>query len=350
MVAFLFQVFVNVGMTMGIAPVTGHPAAVRHGRRLVDGRQPDRDRRAPGDPRPRPHRPPPGALMATLNPLGVWGVFRELRSAAEDTPAARRQRRRSRSSSRRSSRHGGAPGVVRVGGRRRGRGRRSCACSPARRARRTSASCARRTGPACPSSAVQTGTRDVRRALRASRPTSSRARPAPASPSRSSRRVLAGAARRRRDSGLAARLPVLREAVCDALIERFSRQNGIIGVVDLHAGRRLPGADAEPDPARAAARGRARRRARPEPAARGARDRRRGLRLPHASRGRLLGSVPFAGWAVKGGDRLRGTRALGEAARRYFASAEYAERTARSGARRARGPSRRRKQSVRRWS
>ena len=31
-----------------------HPAAVRHGRRLVDGREPGRDRRAPGDPRARP--------------------------------------------------------------------------------------------------------------------------------------------------------------------------------------------------------------------------------------------------------------------------------------------------------
>ncbi len=35
--AFLFQVFVNVGMTMGVAPVTGIPLAVHDRRRLVDG-------------------------------------------------------------------------------------------------------------------------------------------------------------------------------------------------------------------------------------------------------------------------------------------------------------------------
>ena len=32
----------------------------------------------------------------------------------------------------------------------------------------------------------------------------------------------------------------------------------------------------------------------------------------------LLGSVPFAGWAVKGGVAYAGTRAVGEAAVRYF--------------------------------
>ena len=32
----------------------------------------------------------------------------------------------------------------------------------------------------------------------------------------------------------------------------------------------------------------------------------------------LLGAIPFAGWAVKGGIAYAGTRALGEAAMRYF--------------------------------
>ena len=54
--AFLFQVFVNVGMTMGIAPVTGIPLPVRHRRRLVDGGEPDGDRRPAGDPRARSRR------------------------------------------------------------------------------------------------------------------------------------------------------------------------------------------------------------------------------------------------------------------------------------------------------
>ena len=34
----------------------------------------------------------------------------------------------------------------------------------------------------------------------------------------------------------------------------------------------------------------------------------------------LLGAVPFAGWAVKGAIAYAGTRAVGEAARGYFAS------------------------------
>ncbi len=34
----------------------------------------------------------------------------------------------------------------------------------------------------------------------------------------------------------------------------------------------------------------------------------------------LLGVVPVAGWAVKGGIAYAGTRAVGEAARRYFAT------------------------------
>ena len=34
----------------------------------------------------------------------------------------------------------------------------------------------------------------------------------------------------------------------------------------------------------------------------------------------LLGIVPVAGWVVKGGIAYTGTRAIGEAARRYFAS------------------------------
>ena len=34
----------------------------------------------------------------------------------------------------------------------------------------------------------------------------------------------------------------------------------------------------------------------------------------------LLGAIPVAGWAVKGGVAYGGTRALGEAAMRYFAA------------------------------
>jgi len=117
---------------------------------------------------------------------------------------------------------------------------------------------------------------------------------------------------------LAARLPVLRDAVCDELIESFSRKNGILGVAIF-----VPGADfpvlalnqlrlvlrlasahgVEVDQTRV-----------PEVLATiGA-----GFGFRAVAR-QLLGVVPVAGWAIKGATAYAGTRALGEAARRYFA-------------------------------
>ena len=72
-VALLFQIFVNVGMTMGIAPITGIPLAVRERRRLVADREPRGDGRAARDPRARPRSrllAPP--LMLTL-PISARG-------------------------------------------------------------------------------------------------------------------------------------------------------------------------------------------------------------------------------------------------------------------------------------
>ena len=118
--------------------------------------------------------------------------------------------------------------------------------------------------------------------------------------------------------GLAARMPALRDAVTEALVERFSRQNGIAGVAIF-----IPGADfpvltlnqirlvlrlaaahgVELDQSRV-----------PEVLATvGA-----GLGFRTLAR-TLLGVVPVAGWAVRGAVAYGGTRALGEAARRYFA-------------------------------
>ena len=98
---------------------------------------------------------------------------------------------------------------------------------------------------------------------------------------------------------------MLRDAVCDDLIESFSRKNAIIGIAIF-----VPGADfpvltlnqlrlvlrlaaahgVEVDQSRL-----------PEVlAAIGA-----GLGFRAVAR-QLLGVVPLAGWAVKGGDRLRG--------------------------------------------
>ncbi len=132
--------------------------------------------------------------------------------------------------------------------------------------------------------------------------------------------IAAAVAARLGESGtaLAARTPVLRAAVCKDLIERFSRQNGIIGVAVF-----LPGADfavltlnqlrlvlrlaaaygLELDQSRL-----------PEVLATlGA-----GFGLRALAR-QVLGAVPVAGWVVKGGIAYAGTRALGEAAQLYFA-------------------------------
>jgi uncharacterized protein (DUF697 family) len=116
---------------------------------------------------------------------------------------------------------------------------------------------------------------------------------------------------------LAARLPVLRDAVCEELIRHFSRQNAIIGVAVFVPGADLPVltlnqvrlllriSDAygfELDRERI-------------PEVLGVIGSAYGFRTLARS---ILGLVPVAGWAVKGGIAFVGTRALGEAARRYF--------------------------------
>ncbi len=120
-----------------------------------------------------------------------------------------------------------------------------------------------------------------------------------------------------RATPLAARLPVLRDAVVDRLIIQFSRQNAVVGVAVFVPGADLPVltlnqirllmriADAhgfELDRERI-------------PEVLGVIGSGLGLRALARS---LLGVVPIAGWAVKGGIAYAGTRALGEAARRYF--------------------------------
>jgi uncharacterized protein (DUF697 family) len=116
---------------------------------------------------------------------------------------------------------------------------------------------------------------------------------------------------------LAARLPVLRRAVCEELIRKFSRQNAIVGVAVFVPGADLPVltlnqvrlvlriADAygfEIDKERL-----------PEVlAVVGS-----GLGFRTLAR-QAIGVVPVVGWAVKGAVAYAGTRALGEAAMRYF--------------------------------
>ena len=116
---------------------------------------------------------------------------------------------------------------------------------------------------------------------------------------------------------LAARLPVLRPAVCEELIRRFARRNGVIGVVVFVPGADLPiltlnqirlvlriadaygfEIDRERIPEVVAVIGSA-----------------FGFR---AMARKAVGLVPLVGWAVKGGVAYTGTRAIGEAAVRYF--------------------------------
>jgi uncharacterized protein (DUF697 family) len=118
-------------------------------------------------------------------------------------------------------------------------------------------------------------------------------------------------------TSLAAALPALRPAVCEELIERFSRRNGFVGAAVF-----LPGTDfpvltmnqlrlvlrlaaahgVEVDQQRA-----------PEIlAVIGS-----GLAFRTLAR-QAVGLVPVAGWAAKGAIAYAGTRTLGEVARRYF--------------------------------
>jgi uncharacterized protein (DUF697 family) len=120
-------------------------------------------------------------------------------------------------------------------------------------------------------------------------------------------------------TALAARLPVLRDPVCDTLIDSFSRTNGIVGAAIFVPGADLPlltmnqlrlvlrlaaAHGVEVDQQRL-----------PEILGTVA----AGFGFRAIAR-QALGAVPVAGWAVKGGIAYAGTRAVGEAARRYFAA------------------------------
>ncbi len=126
-------------------------------------------------------------------------------------------------------------------------------------------------------------------------------------------------ARRLGESGtsLAARLPVLRGAVCRELIRSMSRTNGLVGAAVFVPGVDMPVLTL--NQARLVLR---------IAAAHGEEiDQRRALELLAVVGGglgfralarELLGAVPVAGWALKGGIAYAGTRAVGEAALRYF--------------------------------
>jgi uncharacterized protein (DUF697 family) len=252
-------------------------------------------------------------MAKTLSPWVVWGLVKELRTVAEDTRpihvsgalAAQLEKELAR---------GAAPGAVRSGGRVEDAAIlvRVLGGAPTEEDERELREAKRAKVPVV---AVQTGTEvfDIPYVLATDVVICKPGAGFPVD------EIAAAVAIRLGDSGtaLAARVPVLREPVSAELIERFSRQNGVIGVAVF-----LPGADfavltlnqirlvlrlavahgVEVDQSRV-----------PEVLATiGA-----GFGLRAVAR-QLLGAVPVAGWLVKGGVAYVGTRALGEAAHRYF--------------------------------
>lgn len=131
--------------------------------------------------------------------------------------------------------------------------------------------------------------------------------------------IAAAVARRLGESGtaLAARLPSLRRAVCRQLIRSFSRSNGLVGAAVWVPGVDFPALTL--NQVRlvlrlAAAHGQEIDAGR-VPELVGVLGGGFGFRTVARE---LLALVPVAGWAVKGGVAYLGTRALGEAALRYF--------------------------------
>jgi uncharacterized protein (DUF697 family) len=251
--------------------------------------------------------------MAKLSPFAVWGLVKELRTAAADTRSLVVSGPLAPQLAKELSR-GGDPAAVRVEGRVEEAAAlvRVLGGAPTEDDERELRA-ANRAG--VPIVAVQTGTEvfDVPYVL----PTDVVACPPgsgfPVDEIAAAIAVRLGEAA----TAVAARLPVLREAVCETLIDRFSRQNAIIGAAVF-----VPGADfavltlnqlrlvlrlaaahgVEIDQQRL-----------PEVLATiGA-----GLGFRAVAR-QLVGAIPVAGWVVKGGVAYAGTRALGEAAQRYF--------------------------------
>jgi uncharacterized protein (DUF697 family) len=253
-------------------------------------------------------------MAKVLSPMAVWGLLRELRTAAQETRPLVVSGPLAEQLAKELSR-GVAPGAVRVGG---PVAHADClirtlAGAPTQEDEEELKAAKRAKVPVV---VVQTGTEDfdVPYVLATD---IVKCRPGAGFPVEE---IAAAVAARRGEAGtgLAARVPVLREPVCRELIESFSRKNGILAVAIF-----VPGADfpvltlnqirlvlrlgaaygVEIDQQRL-----------PEVLATVA----AGLGFRALAR-QLLGAIPVAGWAVKGGVAYGGTRALGEAAMRYFA-------------------------------
>jgi uncharacterized protein (DUF697 family) len=252
-------------------------------------------------------------MAKTLNPMTLWGVLRELRTAAQETRPLVVAGPLAEQLAKELSR-GAAAGAVRVGGRVQDAGCliRLLAGAPTDEDEQELKAAKRAKVPVV---VVQTGTEDFDIPYVLATDVV-KCRPGEGFPIEE---IAAAVAARLGEAGtgLAARVPVLREPLCRELIESFSRKNGILAVAIF-----VPGADfpvltlnqirlvlrlaaahgVEVDQQRL-----------PEVLATVA----AGFGFRAVAR-QLLGAVPFAGWAVKGGVAYGGTRALGEAAMRYF--------------------------------
>lgn len=251
-------------------------------------------------------------MAKLLSPMAVWGLVRELRITAQETRPLAVSGPLAEQLAKELSR-GAAPGAVRVGG---SDGAacliRNLAGAPTEEDERELKAAKRAKVPAV---VVQTGTEDFDIPYVLATDVV-KCRPGAGFPVEE---IAAAVAARLGEAGtgLAARVPELRRPLCHELIESFSRRNGILAVAIF-----VPGADfpvltlnqirlvlrigaahgVEVDQKRL-----------PEVLATVA----AGLGFRAVAR-QLLGAIPFAGWAVKGGIAYGGTRALGEAAIRYF--------------------------------
>jgi uncharacterized protein (DUF697 family) len=251
--------------------------------------------------------------MATLSPMTVFSLLRELRVAARETRPLVVSGPLAEQLAKELSR-GAAPGSVRVGGRVE---EASClirilAGAPTKEDVEELKGAKRAKVPVV---VVQTGTEDfdVPYVLATD---VVKCRPGQGFPVEE---IAAAVAARLGEAGtgLAARLPLVREALCQELIESFARKNGILAVAIFVPGADFPvltlnqirlvlrigaahGVDVDQQRL-------------PEVLATIL----AGLGFRTIAR-QLLGAIPFAGWAVKGGIAYAGTRALGEAGHRYF--------------------------------